>query len=161
MVLVASQESVATVSFQFLAEAAAKLGIEILRRDVTSKAEIQETLNALPRGAVDAIYHVPSSLVGNHIDLLIHKAREERMILAVHDASMVEQGALISYGADIRLLGVQAAKLVAKILTGVKPAEIPVQTAEKPLLVINLSTAKAIGLDIPQAILEQTDRFVE
>jgi putative tryptophan/tyrosine transport system substrate-binding protein len=126
LVLVASRESVATVSFQFLADAAPKLGIEILRHDVSSKAEIEQTLSALPKGAMDAIYHVPSTLVGAHIGLLIHKAREDRIPLAVHEDVMVEQGALIAYGADIRLLGVQAAKLVAKILTGVKPAEIPI-----------------------------------
>ena len=161
LALVASQESVATVSFQFLAEAAAKLGIEILRYDVTSRAEIQEILNALPKGAMDAAYHVPSSLLGSHIDLLIRKAREDRIILAVHDDSMLEQGALISYGADIRLLGVQAAQLVAKILKGGKPAEMPIQTPERLALVINLTAAKAIGLDIPRHILERVDRFME
>jgi putative tryptophan/tyrosine transport system substrate-binding protein len=161
LVLVAPQENVSEVSFTFLVEAAPRLGIELLRRDVSSRAEIEQTLQALPQGAIDAIYHVPSNLVGAHIDLLIQRAIEDRIPLSVHEDAMVAQGALISYGADIRLLGRQAAKLVAKILTGVKPAEIPVQTAEKPLLVINLSTAKAIGLDIPRAILEQTDRFVE
>jgi putative tryptophan/tyrosine transport system substrate-binding protein len=50
---------------------------------------------------------------------------------------------------------------VAKILKGVKPAEIPIQTPERLALAINLSTAKTIGLDIPRSILERTDRFVE
>jgi len=161
LVLVAPQESVSEVSFKFLAEVAPKLGIELLRRDVTSRAEIEQGLQALPKGTIDAIYHIPSALVGTHIDLLIQRAIEERVPLSVHEDAMVAQGALISYGADIRLLGVQAAKLVAKILTGAKPSEIPVQTAEKLTLVINLSTAKAIGLDIPRTILERTDRFVE
>ena len=61
------------------------------------------------------------ALVGTHIALLIHKAKEDRIPLAVTEHPMVEQGALVSYGADIRLLGVQAAKLVAKILKGAKP----------------------------------------
>jgi ABC-type uncharacterized transport system substrate-binding protein len=74
---------------------------------------------------------------------------------------MLEQGALISYGADIRLLGVQAAQLVAKILKGGKPAEMPIQTPERLALVINLTAAKAIGLDIPRHILERVDRFME
>jgi putative ABC transport system substrate-binding protein len=161
LVLVAPAESVATVSFQFLAEAAPKLGIELLRRDATSREEIEQTLNALPKGAVDAIYFVPSSLVGTHIDLLIHKAKEDRIPLAVTEQPMVEQGALVSYGADLRLLGVQGAKLVAKVLKGAKPAEIPVQTPERLTLAINLTVAKGIGLDIPRNILERTDRFVE
>jgi putative ABC transport system substrate-binding protein len=110
---------------------------------------------------VDAIYHVPSSLVGTQIALLIHKAEAERIPLAVHEPSMVEQGALVSYGADFRLLGIQAAKLGAKILKGAKPSALPIQTPEKFLLIVNLTTAKAIGLDIPRSVLERTDRIVE
>ena len=161
LVLVAPQESVAQVSFQFLVELAPKLGIALLRRDVTSREEIEQTLKALPQGAVDAIYHVPSSLVGAHIDLLIRKSKEDKIPLTVHEDSMVEQGALVSYGANIRLIGMQAAKIMAKIFKGVKPAEIPVQTPEKLALAINLTTARAIGLDIPRSVLERTDRLVE
>jgi putative ABC transport system substrate-binding protein len=161
LVFVASQESVATVSFQFLGEAAPKLGIELLRHDVTSKAEIEQILKAMPSGAMDAIYFVPSSLIGTHLDLLIRKAKEDRIPLVVSEPSMAEQGALVSYGAEFRLLGVQAAKLVSKILKGTKPAEIPIQTPEQLFLTINLTTAKIIGLDIPRGILERTDRFVE
>jgi putative tryptophan/tyrosine transport system substrate-binding protein len=113
LVLVASRESVAELSFKFLAETAPKLGIELLRRDVTSVDDIEQLIKALPKGAVDAIYHVPSSLVGTHVGLLVHKAEEDRVPLAPTDYSMVELGALVSYGSDIRLLGVQAAKLVA------------------------------------------------
>jgi putative tryptophan/tyrosine transport system substrate-binding protein len=161
LVLVAPQESVAEVSFQLLAEAAPKLGIELLRHDVRSLEEIAQTLQAVPKGAVDAIYYNPSNLVGAHLDLLIHKAKEDRIPLAVSDTSMVERGALVTYGPDMRLLGMQAAKLVAKIMKGAKPSEMPVQTPEQLPLAINLTTAKAIGLNIPRSILERTDRFVE
>jgi putative ABC transport system substrate-binding protein len=161
LAIVAPRENVAEVSFQFLAASAPKLGIDLLRYDVIDKAEIESALKAVPRGAVDAIYHVPSSLVGTQIDFLIHKAKAERIPLAVHEPSMVEQGALISYGADFRLLGIQAAKLVTKIMAGAKPSELPVQTPEKLLLTINLTTAKTIGIDIPRSVLERTDRFVE
>jgi len=81
--------------------------------------------------------------------------------LSVIDTSMVERGALMSYGADIRQLGMQAAKLVAKIMKGAKPSEIPIQTPEKLFLTINLTTAKAIGLDISRRILERDERVVE
>src|SRR4029453_11723864 len=123
--------------------------------------EIVQTLQAVPRGAVDAIYFVPSNLVGAHIDLLIHKAKEDKVPLPVTEYSMVEQGALVSYGADTRLIGVQGAKLVAKILKGAKPAEMPIQMPEQLPMAINLTTAKVIGLDIPASILERTERIVE
>jgi putative ABC transport system substrate-binding protein len=58
-------------------------------------------------------------------------------------------------------MGAQTAKLVAKILKGAKPSEIPIQTPDKMLLTINLSTAKAIGLGLPLSVLERADRLVE
>jgi len=61
----------------------------------------------------------------------------------------------------MRLLGTQAAKLVAKILKGAKPSEMPIQTPEQLPLAINLATAKAIGLDIPPGVLERAEHVVE
>lgn len=161
LALVASREPVATMSFPLLAEAASKLGIEILRHDVTSKEDIAQILQAMPKGAVDALYFVPSTLVGTHMALLIHKAKEDKIPLIVTEYSMVEQGALVSYGTDFRLLGIQAAKLVVKVLQGAKPSEMPVQTPEQFVLTLNLTTARAIGLDVPPEILERAERVVE
>jgi ABC-type uncharacterized transport system substrate-binding protein len=79
----------------------------------------------------------------------------------VHKDSMVAQGALASYGATFRLMGDQTAKLVAKILKGAKPSERPIQTPDTMLLTINLTTAKAIGLELPRSVLERADRLVE
>jgi putative ABC transport system substrate-binding protein len=161
LTLMAPQELVATVSFQFLAEAAPKLSIEVLRRDLDSKEEIAHTPDAIPKGAVDAIYFVPSTLVGTHIARLIHKAREDKIPLAVIEQPMVEQGALMSFGADMRLVGVQAAKLMAKVLEGAKPSEMPIQMPDRLPLALNLTTARAIELDIPANILERIDRIME
>jgi ABC-type uncharacterized transport system substrate-binding protein len=77
----------------------------------------------------------------------------------VHKDSMVAQGALASYGATFRLMGDQTAKLVAKILKGAKPSERPIQTPDTMLLTINLTTAKAIGLELPRSVLERADRL--
>ena len=96
-----------------------------------------------------------------YIGLLIQKARLDKIPLMVHEDSLVEQGALASYGANFRLMGAQTAKLVAKILKGTKPSEVPIQTPDKMLLTINLTTAKAIGLGLPLSVLERADRLVE
>ena len=74
---------------------------------------------------------------------------------------MVNKGALVSYGADFRLQGRQAARLVAKILKGANPTDMPVQTPDKLILAVNLTTAKAIGLGFPLSVLERADRIVE
>ncbi len=161
LVLVEPHERVTEVSFQSLAEVAPKLGIELLRHDVTNKADIEQRLKALPRGAVDAIYYLPSNLMRASLELLIDKAKEDKIPLSVSDVSMVERGALVSYGTDLRRLGIQTARLVAKIMKGAKPSEMPIQTPEQLLLTVNLATAKTIGLDIPHSILERAERLVE
>jgi putative ABC transport system substrate-binding protein len=159
--MVAVKESIAENAFQVLDETAKKLGVQVLRRDVTTGEEIESVLRDTPTGAVDAIYHVPSALLTGYIDLLIQKAKLDKIPLMVHEDSVVERGALASYGANFRLMGVQTAKLAAKILQGAKPSEMPIQTPDKMLLTINLTTAKAIGLGLPLSILERADRIVE
>jgi putative tryptophan/tyrosine transport system substrate-binding protein len=161
LAVVATDERNAQLIFERLAETAQKLGIEVLRRDVTTREEIEQALRDTLPGSVEAIYHIPSFLVSAHIELLIQKAKQEKLPLIVHEDSMVDQGALVAYGADSRLMGVQAAKLVAKILKGAQPAEMPVQTPDKLILTINLSTAKGIALALPRNVLERTDRLVE
>ena len=161
LALVAAKESIAESSFQVLDETAKKLGLQVLRRDVTTREEIEQVLRDTPTGAVDAIYHVPSALMSGYVDLLIQKAKQEKLPLMVHEDSMVEQGALASYGANFRLMGAQTAKLVAKILKGAKPSEMPIQTPDTMLLTINLTIAKAIGLELPLSVLERADRLVE
>jgi putative ABC transport system substrate-binding protein len=161
LALVAAKESIAESSFQVLDETAKKLGIQVLRHDVTTREEIEQVLRDTPTGSVDAIFHVPSALMSGYIDLLIQKARQEKLPLMVHEDSMVEQGALASYGANFRVMGAQTAKLVAKILKGAKPSEIPIQTPDKILLTINLTTAKAIGLGLALSVLERADHLVE
>ena len=161
LAVVAAKESIAESSFQVLDETAKKLTIQVLRRDVTSREEIEQVLRDTPTGSVDAIYHVPSALLTGYIELLIQKAKLDKVPLMVHEDSMVEQGALASYGASFRTLGAQAAKLVANILKGAKPSEMPIQTPDKMMLTINLTTAKAIGLGLPLSVLERADRLVE
>jgi putative ABC transport system substrate-binding protein len=96
-----------------------------------------------------------------HLELLIDKAKEDKIPLSVSEVAMVERGALFSYGTDLRRLGVQAARLVTKIMKGGKPSEMPVQMPEQLVLTVNLATAKTIGLDIPHSILERAERLME
>jgi putative ABC transport system substrate-binding protein len=161
LAVVATNEENAQLAFQRLAETAQKLAIQVLRHDVTTREELEHVLRTTPPGSVDAIYHVPSLLVSSHIALLIQKATQEKLPLIVHEDSLVEQGALVSYGANSYLMGFQAAKLVAKILQGVPPAELPIQTPDTWFLAINVTTAKAIDLTLPFSVLERADRVVE
>src|SRR5712691_3298596 len=161
LAVVAMNEANAQAAFERLAAVAQKLEIQVLRRDVTTREEIEQVLSAMSPGSVEAMYHVPSFLVSAHIDLLVRKAKQEKLPLIVHEDSMVDQGALVSYGGHSRPMGVQAARLVAKILEGTHPAQLPIQTPDKFIMTINLATAKAIDLTLSRHILERADRLVE
>jgi len=100
-------------------------------------------------------------LVGSSIDLLIAKSFREKLPIIVHDGALVQRGALVSYGTDCYSLGIQAAKLVVKVLKGARPADLPIETPDRLMLAVNLAAAKAIGLRIPRTVLERADRLVE
>jgi putative tryptophan/tyrosine transport system substrate-binding protein len=161
LAVVSVKEPVAQDSVRFLEEAATKLKVKVVRRDVTTKGDLERALAETPKGSFDAIYHIPSTFVSSQIDLLINKAKADKLPLVAHEAMMAERGALLTYGPDLRLTGAQAARLVAKILKGEKPSEIPTETPEKLLFVVNMTTAKSIGLKIPRNVLERIDRVVE
>lgn len=160
LAIVSSKESVAQSSFRFLQGTAQKLNVQVVRRDATTEEELKQVLQDTPKGSVDAIFHIPSYL-GSFIHLLIEKAKQDKIPLMVHEESMAVKGALLSYGPDFRSVGNQSARLAAKVLTGEKPSFIPSETPDKLLLVLNLSTANAIGLKVPRELLERADRLVE
>jgi putative ABC transport system substrate-binding protein len=161
LAIVAVKETIALSLFRFLEETAEKRGVRLIRRDVTTEEEIKKALREVPKGSVDAIYPIPSTFVATHVSLLIEKAKADKIPMVVHDDSMVEKGALLSYGATYRSAGAQGARLVAKVLKGEKPSEIPTEAPDKLMLVINLRTAKEIGLKIPPTVLGRADRLVE
>ena len=161
LAVVATHDRSAQANIQRLDETAKKLGIQVVRRDVTTREEIESVLRDMPPGAVDAIFHVPSALAVSQIERFIQKAKQEKLPLIVNEDSMVDKGALASYGANFRLIGVQAAKFVVKILKGTQPAEMPIQTPDEMMLATNLTTAKTIDLKLPRSVLERVDRLVE
>lgn len=161
LAVVTINDSIAESSFQSVSETAKKLGVQVVRKDVKTKEEIEKVILETAKGSVEAIYAVPASLVGVHIGLLIKKSKEDRLPLVVWENSMVEQGGLFAYGADVQQVGAQSAKLVFKILRGAKPSDVPTEIPEKLMLVINLGTARAIGLKIPGPVLERADRRIE
>ena len=144
-----------------LASRAAKLRVNLVRREATTRAEVEKVLAAIGKDSVDAIYFIPSIVIGAQFDLFLKKSREDKLPFVAAEATWVEKGALFSYAADFRLVGAQAGRLVAKVLKGEKPSDIPTETPEKLLFVVNMATARSIGLKIPRNVLERIDRIVE
>ena len=160
LAIVSIDEPSAKVGLPYLDEPAKKMGLRMVRRDVSGAEELEKLL-AEKWKSIDAVFPMPSVLVGNNIQALIAKVNKDRLPLIVNEESRVQAGALASYGPDYRLMGAQAAKLVVKVLKGSKPAEIPIETPDRLVLTINRSAAKAIGLKIPDKILERADRIFD
>ena len=86
---------------------------------------------------------------------------EHRLPYQAHRKEWVEQGALFCYAPDLAAVGVMAARYIDKILKGAKPADLPVEELTQYKLIINLKTAKVLGLTIPPSLLARADQVIE
>jgi putative tryptophan/tyrosine transport system substrate-binding protein len=102
-----------------------------------------------------------SALATVQRDMIIELAARHRLPAVYFDRLFVASGGLISYGADLVDQFRRAADYVDRILKGEKPADLPVQAPTKYDLVINLKTAKALGLDVPASVLARADEVIE
>jgi len=161
LAVVSTKEIVAQISVKQLEQAALKTGVTVVRRDVANVDDIDKLVRRPWVGKVDAIFHLPSIFVEKYLERLIAKSNKEKLPLIVHEESFLRMGALASYGGDFRLYGMQAAKLVARVLKETKPSDIPIEVPDQFILAVNLTTAKAIGIKIPRSVLERADRLVE
>ena len=142
-------------------EEAQRLGIEVIERHIASVEELQTAVRALRVGEVDAIFEVPDPMVVNQAQLIIDAARVKRWPTMFFFPSEVLKGGLASYSVDLHAVGCVSANYVQRILTGVKPQDLPVEGIDKIELVINLKTAKQIGLTIPPSVLARADRVIK
>jgi putative ABC transport system substrate-binding protein len=115
----------------------------------------------MTRDRVEALLVMPSPLTFSERGRLAELCLAHRLPAMFGFRENVEAGGLVSYGVDIRNHVARAAIYVDRVLRGAKPAELPVEQATKFELAINIKTAKAIGVTIPQAILLRADKVVE
>jgi putative ABC transport system substrate-binding protein len=142
-------------------EAARQLGVQFVERHVRSIEELRRGLEALKPREVDAYVHTPDSLVTSQARLVIDAARGKRLPTMFHHETMVDQGALASYGTSYRELGRLTAKYVQRILAGTPPKDLPVENYDKIEFALNLRTAQEIGLTIPPAVRFRADTVIE
>lgn len=135
-------------------EAIPRLGLELLPRTVLTPEQLERVLKDLRPG--DAL--LAPDIATMDIPAVILEASLASRIPAVFSAELwVTHGGLVAYGADYRAQGVQAARLVAKILRGTRPQDLPVEGADKIALAVNLKTAALLGLTVPRKILLRAD----
>ena len=140
--------------------AARALGLEVATLEIRRAEDIAPAFEAL-NGRVDALYIETDALISTHRIRINTLALAARLPTMHSVRAYVEAGGLMSYGPNYTDLFRRAGELVDKILRGAKPADIPVEQPTKFDLAINLTTAKALGLEVPPTLLARADEVIE
>jgi putative ABC transport system substrate-binding protein len=140
---------------------APSLGVEVRPVNLRDDAEIERAVTAFAQGSNSGLIvpGSPGALI--HRDMIVALAAKHRLPAVYFARFFVEAGGLISYGPDLLDQYRRAAGYVDRILKGTRPADLPVQAPVKYELVINMKTAKALGLEVPDSVLVRADEVIE
>jgi putative ABC transport system substrate-binding protein len=128
---------------------------------VRGPADFDNAFSAITRDRVGALVLLPDVLFRNNQKRILDLAAKHQLPAMYWSRELVDAGGLMAYGANIPDQYRQAATVVDKILKGAKPGDLPIEQPAKLELVINVKTAKALGLTIPQSVLLRADYVVE
>jgi putative ABC transport system substrate-binding protein len=147
--------------FGAIQSVAPSLGVEVNPVSVRDASEIERTIAAFARSSDGGLIVTGSALAVVHRDSIITLAARHKLPAVYFIRAFVEGGGLLSYGPDYPDQFRRAAGYVDRILKGAKPADLPVQAPTKYELVINLKTAKALGISVPDSLLARADEVIE
>jgi putative tryptophan/tyrosine transport system substrate-binding protein len=140
---------------------ARSLGVDLEVLEVRKPAELAKAFTALTAGKVNALIVLPAPVFIAERQRIVALTMGSQIPAMFHLRQFVEAGGLVSYGAEYQEMFQQSALLVSKVLKGAKPADLPVEEPWRYALTINLKTAKALGLTIPQTLLLRADQIIE
>lgn len=152
-----SSEVNAEIQANAMTEAAAEHGIEVRTATVINSSEVAQAAESLD---VDAYYVGNDNNVVSAIESMIQIAERNQTFLFTSDADSVERGAGASYATDYKAQGRQTAGMVARILGGEEPRDVPVETQESLELTLNPTAAEAMGVEFTQEILDKAARII-
>jgi putative tryptophan/tyrosine transport system substrate-binding protein len=147
--------------FAVIQYVALSVGVEVSPVNVSDAPEIERAIAAYARQPNGGLIVTASALAAVHRDLIVTLAARHKLPAVYSQRHYAAAGGLISYGADFIDQHRRAAGYVDRILKGEKPADLPVQAPTKYELVINLKTAKALGLEVPPSLLARADEVIE
>ena len=141
--------------------AATKLGFQLDTIELHNPGELPGAVTAAKAGGADALYAVPDPIISNPPNRVPDLAAQAGLPSISIVRIFAQLGGLISYGPDFPAVARLGAHYVDRILKGAKPAELPIEQPSKYLLVINLKTAKSLGVEIPASLLARADEVIE
>ena len=150
-----------TGQFGAIQAVAPSVGVDVSPVNVRDASEIERGVTAFARSSNGGLIVTQSALALVHHDLIIRLAAQHKLPSIYINRIWVTGGGLLSYGADTADQLRRAAGYVDRILKGEKPADLPVQAPTKYELIINLKTAKALGLTVPTSLLARADEVIE
>jgi ABC-type uncharacterized transport system substrate-binding protein len=133
----------------------------LVEQRATPQADIERAFGSLKQGGVDGIFVLSQSLNLKFPSLMVQLSAEKRLPFASYRKEWVEQGAFFSYAHDLASVGPPAARYIDRVLKGAKPADLPFQEASHFDFIINLKTAKQIGLTILPNVLARADKVIK
>jgi putative tryptophan/tyrosine transport system substrate-binding protein len=142
-------------------QAASALGIDLTPYPVGNPEEVERTIDAIAREPNSGLLFPPDNSTFLYWDLILRLAAKYRLPAVFSEREMVEAGGLMAYYTDRRDQYRLAAGYVDRILRGAKPADLPVQTPVKYVTILNLRTAKELGLTVPPVLLVRADEVIE
>jgi ABC-type uncharacterized transport system substrate-binding protein len=142
-------------------DAAAKLRVAIKSVGVHDLISFDSAFTMIESEPIDALLTLVDPFTNQHRKRIVDFAAQQRLPAIYETGEFVESGGLISYGPNLPIIEQRAAEYVDKILKGTKPADLPVEQPSKFEMLINMKTATALSLSIPQSIMLRADRLVE
>ena len=149
------------VTMEETEQAARLLKVHLQPVGVETSNELENAFSAMNKKHAEALVKLPSAVLTSYRKQIVGLAAKNRLPAMYEDRIIAEDGGLMSYGTDITDLYRRAATYVDKILKGAKPGDLPIEQPKKFELVINLKTAKQIGLTIPPNVLARADKVIK
>jgi putative ABC transport system substrate-binding protein len=153
--------AVADSTLRALDESARLLGVRIVRVEARVPAQIEAAFTSMVKAEAQAAFIQDAVLFARYVDRVTGLALNHRLPTISQSPGFAERGGLLQYGADVYELFRRSASYVDKILKGAKPGDLPIEQPTKVELVINMKTAKALGLTIPPSLLARADQVIE
>jgi putative ABC transport system substrate-binding protein len=149
------------LGMKLMTEAASSLRVRLQPLSVRTDAEVADALMTLSRERPDALLVYPDFVTGRNRPKILELAAKQRLPAMYGFREWADAGGMMSYGSNLQEQFYRAAFIIDKILKGAQPGDIPIEQPTRFELVINLKTAKALGLTIPQSVLQRADEVIQ